>query len=100
MTALRAFQPLSPSIRLAHQPARRGCGTVSAASECGVVGSASLEEAIVSPTGSGALGMMLPPVAKNGAGSRTVERRRGDSDLDAAGSPAIAGTGSGFAAPP
>jgi hypothetical protein len=42
--------------------------------------------------------MMLSPVTKNGAGSRTVERRRGDSGLDAAGSPAIAGTGSGFAA--
>ena len=97
---ISARQPLSPSMRFAHQPARRGAGSEVTAGGCTGEGGAVVS---TSPTGAAITGVgwgaatVLP--TRNGTGSRTVERRRGISGFKgASGAPAIAGAGSGFGA--
>jgi hypothetical protein len=66
------MRQLPPPMRRAHQPVRRGLSTFSASSDAGGAGSG----CGCGGAGFGSL-LMFGSLLKNGAGSRTVERRFG-----------------------
>ncbi len=95
-TCARAFQSL-PARRRAHQPVRRGRSVLSvSAVRSGEDAAGSGSGALVSFAGA-MVGWAGPWPGKKGAGSRTVERRRGCSACCAGGSLGGGGSGRGSA---